>query len=120
MGLSTEYWPVASRSNAKELVAASIPLASRVRCTASWIAPCSLGIGRNAISGIRRLGIGLILLLQRWRLPRGHLGHCLRMLLQGRLQAFTRCIEFQRDIAFGSNTIMSPLALGIALILPAV
>ncbi|KTF38969.1 hypothetical protein LMG919_00670 [Xanthomonas vesicatoria] len=55
---------------------------------------CGLSIGRNAIGGICRFGIGLILLLQRWRLPRGHLCHCLRMLLQGRLQAFARCIEF--------------------------
>ncbi|KLD69740.1 hypothetical protein Y887_15465 [Xanthomonas pisi DSM 18956] len=36
------------------------------------------------------------------------------------MQAFARCVEFQRDIAFGSNTIMPPLALGIALILLAV
>ncbi|AMV00725.1 hypothetical protein TP47_20905 [Xanthomonas citri pv. aurantifolii] len=36
------------------------------------------------------------------------------------MQAFTRCVEFQRNIAFGSNAVMPPLALRIALILLAV
>lgn len=83
---------------------------------------CGLGIGRNAIGGIGRFGIGLILLLWRWRwrLPCRHLCQRLPVLLQCRLQAFARCIEFQRDIAFGSNTIMPPLILRIALILLAV
>lgn len=81
---------------------------------------CSLGIGRNAIGGIGRFGIGLVLLLWRWRLPCRHLCQRLRVLLQCRLQAFARCFEFQRDIAFGSNAVMAPLALRIALILLAV
>ncbi|AKS22337.1 hypothetical protein AAW18_07445 [Xanthomonas campestris pv. campestris] len=36
------------------------------------------------------------------------------------MQAFARCVEFQRDIAFGSNAVMAPLTLRIALILLAV
>ncbi|KUF37122.1 hypothetical protein AO826_19185 [Xanthomonas phaseoli pv. manihotis] len=36
------------------------------------------------------------------------------------MQAFTRCVEFQRDIAFGSNAVMPPLTLRFALILLAV
>ncbi|QHG89137.1 hypothetical protein EBN15_12990 [Xanthomonas cucurbitae] len=36
------------------------------------------------------------------------------------MQALTRRVELQRDIAFGSNTVVQPLTLRIALILPAV